>query len=139
MKRFLVLALVTIVTSCTGKFDKAELAHLNGYWEIEKAEMPDGSTKEYTVNSTVDYFELKGDAGFRKKVMPQLDGSYRAGSSDEKITIADEDGATFINYKTDYATWKERMIDLDDNELVLKNDHGMVYHYKRFKPFSVKE
>jgi hypothetical protein len=139
MKRFLVLAVAVIVTACTGKVDEANLSHLNGYWEIEKAEMPDGETKKYTVNSTVDYFELKGKSGFRKKVMPQLDGSYRAGSSDEKITIAEEDNGTFINYKTDYATWKERIVELDENELVLKNDHGMVYHYKRFKPFTLKK
>ncbi|MGV3460151.1 MAG: hypothetical protein ACO1N9_06820 [Flavobacterium sp.] len=139
MKKFLLLAFAIIVTACSGKIDEAQLSHLNGYWEIEKAEMPDGESKEYTVNATVDFFEVKGKAGFRKKVMPQLDGSYRAGSSDEKITIADEDGGTFINYKTDYATWKEEIIDLDKDELVLKNNHGMVYHYKRFKPFIIKE
>lgn len=139
MKRFLVLAIAVILTACSGKIDDTQLGHLNGYWEIEKAEMPHGETKEYTVNATVDYFELKGKSGFRKKVMPQLDGSYRAGSSDEKISVAQEDNGTFINYKTDYATWKERVVELDENELVLKNDHGMVYRYKRFKPFSIKD
>lgn len=139
MKKLLLLAIAIVVSACSGKIDEAELAHLNGYWEIEKAEMPDGETKEYTVNSTVDYFEVKVKKGFRKKVMPQFDGSYRAGSSDERINVSDEDTGTYINYKTDYATWKERIVELDEDELVLKNDHGMVYHYKRFKPFSVKE
>ncbi|MCR5862986.1 lipocalin family protein [Flavobacterium sp. J372] len=139
MKRFLFLAIAIVVSACSGKIDEAELTHLNGYWEIEKAEMPDGETKEYAVNSTVDYFEIKDNKGFRKKVMPQLDGSYRTGSSDEKINVSDEDTGTYINYKTDYATWKERIVELDEDELVLKNDHGMVYHYKRFKPFSIKE
>lgn len=139
MKRFLLLAVVVIMSACSGKIDEAKLSHLNGYWEIEKAEMPDGETKEYTVNATIDFFEVKGKTGFRKKVMPQLDGSYRAGSSDEKITIADSDGNTYINYKTDYAKWQEQIIELDKDELVLKNNHGMVYHYKRFKPFSIKQ
>jgi hypothetical protein len=138
MKRFLLLAVAAIISACSGKVDEAELVHLNGYWEIKQAEMPDGETKEYTVNPTIDFFEVKENKGFRKKVMPQLDGSYRTGSSDEKITINDEDGGTYINYKTDYAAWKEQIVELDKDELVLKNDHGMVYHYKRFKPFSVK-
>lgn len=139
MKRFLLLAITVMLTACTGKIDEARLSHLNGYWEIEKAEMPDGETKEYTVNATVDFFEVKGKEGFRKKVMPQLDGTYLTGSSDEKITISNDDSGTFINYKTDYAKWQEEIIELDENELVLENNHGMVYHYKRFKPFSIKK
>lgn len=139
MKRFLLLAVAVIVSACSGKIDETQLSHLNGYWEIEKAEMPDGETREYTVNATIDFFEINGKTGFRKKVMPQLDGTYRTGSSDEKITIADEDSNTYINYKTDYAKWQEQIIELDNDELVLKNNHGMVYHYKRFKPFSIKQ
>ena len=139
MKRFLLLVAIVVVSACSGKIEEEKLAHLNGYWEIEKAEMPDGETKEYTVNTTIDFFEMNGKSGFRKKVMPQLDGTYRTGSSDEKVTIADNDGNTYINYKTDYAKWQEQIVELDSDELVLKNDHGMVYHYKRFKPFSIKK
>ena len=38
-----------------------DLKNLNGYWEIEKVTFPNGETKDYSVSTTIDYIELKGD------------------------------------------------------------------------------
>jgi hypothetical protein len=139
MKKTVVLLFVALVAfSCGHTVSDEDLAKLNGYWEIEEAVMADGSAKEYTVNPTIDYFELKGKEGFRKKVMPQFDGSYRVNDLSEKIAIVKKDGKTYISYATEYAKWKEELLELDDKELVVKNQHDIVYHYKRPKPFSVK-
>jgi hypothetical protein len=100
--------------------------------------MADGSNKEYTINPTIDYFELKGKEGFRKKVMPQFDGTYRVNDLSEKIAIVKENGKTYISYTTDYAKWKEELLELDDEELVVKNQHEIEYHYKKPQPFTVK-
>lgn len=127
-----------ILLSCGG-VNEADLPKINGYWEIEKAIMPDGSEKDYTINPTIDFFELKGKQGFRKKVMPQVDGTYLAGDNQEKIAITTADGKTYMSYTTEYARWKEEIIKLNDEELVLKNEHDMEYHYKKPIPFSVKK
>ncbi len=100
--------------------------------------MPNGDDKKYSINETIDFFEVKDTVGFRKKVMPQLDGSYRVNDLSEKFSIHNRDGKTFISYSTDYAKWEEELISLDDDELVVKNQHDIEYHYKKPQPFTVK-
>ncbi|WP_181369478.1 lipocalin family protein [Flavobacterium album] len=137
MKKFVLLLVFMAAVSC-GKVSEDNLKYLNGYWEIQEVVMPDGSQKDYKVNPTIDYFELKGKEGFRKKVMPQFDGKYLANDVSEKINITEKDGKTFIKYSTEFAKWNEEIISLDDKELVVKNNHDMEYHYKRAEPFTVK-
>ncbi|KGO92933.1 hypothetical protein [Flavobacterium subsaxonicum] len=139
MKNFVLLLFASfIMMSCNTKISTADLAKINGYWEIEKVEMPDGTEKDYKVNPTVDFFEVKGTKGFRKKVMPQFDGTYRVNDLSEDFTITDKDGKTFVNYTTTYAKWQEELVKLDDDVLVVKNQHGIEYHYKRPIPFTIK-
>jgi len=141
MKNSALLLFASIVMlSCSKTVSKDDFAKLNGYWEIERVKMPDGTekTKAYLVNPTIDFFEVKGNTGFRKKVMPQFDGKYLVDDTSEKIALSQKEGKTYINYTTQYAQWKEEVLELDEEELVLKNDHNMEYHYKKPIPFSVK-
>jgi len=139
MKKFALLLFTSFALfSCGNKVDPDDLSKINGYWEIESVIMPDGSEKDYTVNPTIDYFEIKGKSGIRKKVMPQFDGSYRVNDLAENITISTKDDKVYMDYATNYAKWKEELIKLNDEALVVKNQHGIEYHYKKPKPFSVK-
>lgn len=136
MKKLGLLLVAFVVFSCSDK--KSGAALLNGYWEIKTVTMPDGTHKDYSVNTTVDYFEMKGNKGFRKKVMPQVDGTYRASDASEAIAVAQKDGKTWLNYTTAYSKWQEELISVTDDELVLKNTHGMEYHYARPEKFTLK-
>lgn len=139
MKKAFSLFLVALFfVSCKQHIDEKDLVKMNGYWEIEKAEMPDGSKKEYTVNTTIDFFEIKGKKGFRKKVMPQLDGTYLMNDLSENIEVVNKEGDLVLSYATPYAKWKEEIITLSDDKLVVKNDQDIKYYYKKSKPFSVK-
>ena len=138
MKRILLLIVLVSVLSCKQKITEADLSNLNGYWEIEKVELPDGDMKEYKVNETIDFFKIDGNKGFRKKVMPQLDGTYLTNDIQEDIVIAVKDGDATIQYKTTYASWKEEIIELTKDKLVVKNEQDLEYHYKRPVKFSVK-
>lgn len=139
MKKAFPLFLVALFfVSCKQHIDEKDLVKMNGYWEIEKAELPDGSKKEYKVNTTIDFFEIKGKKGFRKKVMPQLDGTYLMNDLSENIEVLNNDGDLVLSYATPYAKWKEEIISLSDEKLVVKNDQDIEYHYKKSKPFSVK-
>jgi hypothetical protein len=139
MKNFVLLLFTAFVMfSCNSKISEDDIVKLNGYWEIESVIMPDGKEKDYTVNETVDYFEVKGKTGFRKKVMPQFDGTYRVNEGSEKISISQKDDKTYIDYSTTYAKWQEELVKLNDEELVVKNLHGIEYHYKKPEPFTVK-
>lgn len=138
MKKIFLFIVFGLLLSCKQTISKTDLNNLNGYWEIEKVELPDGDKKEYKVNETIDFFKIKDGKGFRKKVMPQLDGTYLTNDIQEDIVIAVKDGDTTIKYKTTYASWNEEIIELTKDKLVIKNQQDFEYHYKRPVKFSIK-
>lgn len=137
-KAFGFFVLITMLVSCNQSITLKDIAKINGYWEIEKVELPNGEDKDYKVNPTIDYFELKDNKGFRQKVMPQFDGTYLTNNLKETIEITQESGDFYINYTTQYGKWKEEIIVIQDSVLVLKNKEDLEYHYKKSVPFSVK-
>ncbi|WP_026978198.1 lipocalin family protein [Flavobacterium tegetincola] len=136
---FFALITAFVLLSCQDK--KAEnfnLDLLNGYWEIEEVTLADGSKKEYKMNENIDFFEIKSDSGFRKKVTPQFDGTYLVNDADEKIKIEKLADGTYISYKTAYATWKEKIVTLSEAQLILENKQQIKYQYKKPIPFTIK-
>lgn len=139
MRKIAIVFLVGILSfACKKEISAQELTKLNGYWEIEKAEMPDGSEKEYTINTTIDFFKVDNKKGFRKKVMPQLDGKYLMNDLTENIQLENKDGDIFVYYNTPYAKWKEEILELSDDKMVVKNDQDITYYYKRATKFTLK-
>ena len=138
MKRILLLIVLLSVLSCKQDISEADISNLNGYWEIEKVELPDGDKKEYKVNETIDFFKIEANKGFRKKVMPQLDGTYLTNDIQEDVVVVVKDGDASIQYKTTYASWNEEIIELTKDKLVVKNEQEIEYYYKRPAKFSVK-
>ncbi|RAK24883.1 lipocalin-like protein [Flavobacterium aquaticum] len=138
MKRILLLIVLLSVLSCKQNISEADISNLNGYWEIEKVELPDGDKKEYKVNETIDFFKIEANKGFRKKVMPQLDGTYLTNDIQEDVVVVVKDGDASIQYKTTYASWNEEIIELTKDKLVVKNEQEIEYYYKRPAKFSVK-
>jgi hypothetical protein len=126
-----------VLISCQEKVSIDSISKINGYWEIQKVQLPDGQKKEYSINETIEYIEWNGKTGFRKKVKPQFDGKYLINNELEVIEIFDSSDIFYIRYITNYAKWKEEIVKLKDSILVLKNDQDMEYHYKRFKPISI--
>ena len=139
MKKAITIFLLGILlVSCKQTITDNDVAKINGYWEIQKVNLPEGGKKEYKVNETIDFFQIKDKKGFRQKVMPQLDGTYLTNDLKETILISDNDGNFYINYSTNYGKWKEEIIEIKDSILVLKNEANLEYHYKRQVPFSLK-
>ena len=145
MKNTITLFLsLLLLVSCNQSITDKDIAKLNGYWEIKKVILKDGEKKDYKINETIDYFQLRQAQsdkkwnGFRQKVMPQLDGTYKTNNLKEEISISNENGSYFVNYTTSYGKWKEEIIEIQDSVLVLKNKDDLEYNYKRYKPFSLK-
>jgi hypothetical protein len=112
---------------------------LNGYWEISEVKFPDGNTKEYKINSNVDYFQLEGLKGFRKKVNPKFDGSFETSDDAEPFTILEENDGFIIRYKNNLSSWQEVIVSLSNENFSLKNEEGTMYHYKRFEPINISD
>lgn len=139
MKKTITIFLLGILlVSCKQTITDKDVAKINGYWEIQKVELPEGGKKEYKVNETIDFFQIKDSKGFRQKVMPQLDGTYLTNDIKETISISNKDDNYYINYSTNYGKWKEEIVEIKDSILVLKNEANLEYHYKRQVPFSLK-
>jgi hypothetical protein len=136
MKKIGFLFFAAVFLSCHSNVKKEDFKKLNGYWEIKAVTLENGEDKDYKVNETIDYFELKDNDGFRQKVMPQFDGKFKTNGLKEAIKITEEGNASFIEYTTKYGKWKEEILTLEDSTLVLKNKENLEYTYKRFKPFS---
>lgn len=138
MKKNIFLFLVFVLLSCQSNVKKEDLNKLNGYWEIKEAILADGTSKDYKVNETIDYFELKESKGFRQKFMPQFDGRFKTNGIQETIELVESKSLFFIEHTTKYGKWKEQIISIEDSILVLKNKEGIEYTYKKFKPYTFK-
>ena len=132
MKTKIVFALVFVfLFSCQNEVKKSDIQNLSGYWEIEQVILPNGETKEYKANETFDFFELNDKKGIRKKGIQQFDGTFLTNDVSEDFTIEFKDGSCFINYKTDFSQWKEEIISISKEKLIVKNKNDLEYHYKR--------
>ena len=125
MRNIILMLVLGLMLSCKQTITDADLQNLNGYWEIEKVNLPDGDKKEYKINETIDFFKLQSKKGFRNNVQ-------------EDFIIKVENGTAIIQYKTKYASWNEEIIELSSDKLVVKNQQDLKYQYKRPVKFSIK-
>ncbi|MBB1192201.1 hypothetical protein DNC80_00755 [Flavobacterium sp. SOK18b] len=123
--------LILVFLSCKQNIKTEDVALLNGYWEVKKVVFDSIEDKEYRMNEVYDYFRIVKDKGIRKKVMPQLDGTFLVNDVEEKVAVRYEDDRVFIDYTTPYMKWSEEIIALTNEELVLLNKDKTEYHYKR--------
>ena len=126
--------------SCQQMIKPGDIAKINGYWEIEKVVFDKGDDKEYGINESYDYFEIgENNIGFRKKVMPQLDGTFLVNDSQESVKVRFDDHKTYIDYSTPYAKWSEELMAVSNDKLVLKNAENKEYHYKKAQSINLQE
>jgi len=139
MKKSVILLFVAFaIASCAQKVAKEDAQKLNGYWEIEKVLLANGSEKEYKINMVYDYFKVGKDyKGFRKKVTPQLDGKYLADDSSEALNITEKEDKIYLNYKTEYATWTEELKSISEEKMVIINQQKIEYHYKKAEAINL--
>ena len=130
MKIILGLLFLTFL-SCQTDVKVEDLGQLNGFWEIEKVQMPDGSTKEFKINESLDFIKYDNMNGSRNKVIPQLDGGLLSNNLFENFTITEKDNTFWLNYKTEHTSWTEELINLSNNKLVVKNSNDLIYFYTK--------
>ena len=139
-KVFIVLLIALLFVGCKQKIASADVVKINGYWEIEKVVLDDGNEKQYGVNESFDYFKInKNNTGIRKKVMPQLDGSFLVNDTFENVKIRFADDQAFLDYSTPYMKWSEEVLLLTDSEFVVLNAEKKEYHYKKTGPINLDD
>lgn len=132
--RFVIFFFSFIVFTACDKADNIQnLEKLNGYWEIEKVEKDGDLIKSYTLNETIDYFYVKDSFGFRKKVKPQLDGTFLTNEVEQTFKIYTKESNTSIHYDTIWNRNQEIIWQLKDSILILK-DQNTKFYFKRYLP-----
>ncbi|QCX00488.1 hypothetical protein FGM00_10325 [Aggregatimonas sangjinii] len=139
MQKLAFFFLICLLVGCAKSVSTEDLAKLNGYWEIEKVVFPDGNTKEYSVNPMVDYFQLEGLKGFRKKVQPKFDGTYDTSNDAEPFSIVEDSEGFYMHYDNELSKWQEELRVLNDDNFSVVNEEGVQYDYKRYEPISVQK
>jgi hypothetical protein len=137
MNKVVSFGIFLMLVACQNKVSQEELTLLNGYWEIEKVTLANGQTKEYKVNTTVDYIEVKELSGYRKKVYPKFDGTFDTSNDAEQFTIIVQQDRFEIHYKNELSEWVEVLKSLDGNSFSVTNTENITYYYKRFEPINV--
>ena len=139
MQKWLTLLLIFCFLSCSERVSVSDLNYINGYWEIQEVKFPNGKTKEYDINMTIDYFEYDKMQGFRKKMQPKFDGTFTTSSDAESFQINKKDGSFWMLYKNDLSNWEEQIIMINKTRMVVKNKEGLSYNYRRFQTISITE
>ena len=132
----LTLVFLCLVLSCSQQ-PEDQLQHLNGYWEIVSVRTDNKETKAYTYNTTVDYIYIKDGKGFRKKLQPGVNNSYKTSNDTEALEMKVENDSLNLYYSTPLMNWKETVLKANETELEVMNKDQVVYVYKRYVPISL--
>ena len=136
-KIIIILLSCFLITSCRQN-PKELQQNLSGYWEIEKVVTLEGNVKEFKISTIVDYIHIEGNTGTRTKVGPQLDGTFKNNGSVETFTIDGSSGELVLRYKTPQHTWNEKVKKATQEKLLVVNNEGKEYYYKRFNTFTIE-
>ncbi|MDO7586305.1 MAG: hypothetical protein MUQ88_00530, partial [Flavobacteriaceae bacterium] len=123
-KHLYLLLLLTVITACKSSIQEGEISRLEGYWEITKVVFQDGTTKPYTVNTTVDYIGIDGFNGYIKKMKPGLNGRYQTSNKAAQFKLIQKDGLWGMHFEGDLNSTLS-LLELDSLEYAVK-DQGQV-------------
>ena len=134
----IILIVLFFLLSCTSKDPKTFISHMDGYWQIEEVTLSNGIKKEYNFSETIDYIEvLDSMSGFRKKMKPNLLGTFETSDSMETFELKIENDSLNIYYSTPYANWKETILNANENQLLVINANKDIYLYKHYEPLDL--
>ncbi len=139
MKKIIHIFLISFAFGCSSNPDTF-VTQLNGYWEIDEVRVHDGTVRDYNFNDTIDYIEISEDrtSGFRRKLKPNLFGTFETSKIKENFNIKIEHDSLNIYYKTPFSAWKETVLNVTNNALIIVNNMNKdVYIYKRYESIDL--
>lgn len=112
---------------------------INGYWEIENVYKNGKLLKEFKISQEIDYFKINNDlSGFRKKLKPNFNGSYTTSKDQLNFKLEIKfNKRLIIVYEDNNTIFVEEITKVNKTNLSIKNDKGMVYNYKPYKPLEL--
>jgi len=127
------------IYGCT-QAPEEKLTHLEGYWEIASVTTPSGETKTFSISQNIDFFDIQDNQkGIRKKVQPDINGHFTTSQSSENIDIEIQEDQLILTYTTAFDSWKETVVKASKEQLILLNDNGNTYTYRRYEPILLSK
>ena len=133
MKQIL-LILIFSICFCCSNHKKNNFQDLNGFWLIEKAIAPNGEKKIYKNVEEVDFFEIKGEKGYRKKVISSINSVNNFFSNNDTLffSLNFKKNKVFFKYLRNDFNWEEELVKLNKKELMLMDSKGVIFVYKKY-------
>ncbi len=141
MKNLLYLSMFFFIYACNKSVSKDEIKKLNGYWQIDQVTFANGTAKNYTISPTIDYFEVDGLKGFRKKVQPKFNGTFQTSNDAAYFTIMKKEANFEISYLNDKTldnneVRTETILEISDDRFSVINQDSLTFSYKRFQAIN---
>jgi len=137
-KQLYLFLLLTIITACKSTIQEGEISQLEGYWEITKVVFQDGTTKPYTVNTTIDYIDINGLKGYIKKMKPGLNGRYQTSNKAAQFKLLLKNEVWEMHFEGDLNSTL-KLLELDSLEYAVKDQGQVRYYYKRYEPINISD
>ncbi len=133
MKKILSLCTLFVLTSCTHQKAEEKIAFLNGYWNIDLVEKPDGTVKEFPFTNHMDFFETNGIKGTKSRVSPTYDGGFIVYGDPVVFTWESTDDQVFLKFEDGDGAYTQNLRKATETELELVHDDGTIYYYKSYQ------
>jgi len=137
-KQLYLFLLLTIITACKSTIKEGEISQLEGYWEITKVVFQNGTTKPYTVNTTIDYIDINGLKGYIKKMKPGLNGRYQTSNKAAQFKLLLKNEVWEMHFEGDLNSTL-RLLEIDSLEYAVKDQGQVRYYYKRYEPINISD
>ncbi|MAO08146.1 MAG: hypothetical protein CL596_05485 [Alteromonas sp.] len=136
LKNLILFVVFLGLTSCKTQDPEEQKENIAGYWEIERVTLPNGTHKEFTINTTIDFIEITENKGIRRKLAPKIDGTFEYFRDAENFEMVIENDSLHLYYRTAYASWKETVLEASEESLIVQNDDKKIYQYKKYQPLN---
>ncbi len=76
--------------------------------------------------------------GLEKKTKSDFSGKYKANHIKDTLHVIFRGDEVILQTKTPYDSWEETIVKLTAKKLILKNNKGILFHYKKHQKYNLK-
>ena len=127
----IILLLFVIFSSCTQKVEVSKINLINGYWEIQKAEDANGNEKEYKINEFYDYFDIKKNIGFHKKVQWLPTNKFLVNDAQDNLKIIVKEDKVFLKFYSEFGEHIDELVLISEDEMILVSKEKVKFYYHK--------
>ena len=131
MNKLYLLCFIIFCSGCKNQITPSDIKLLNGYWNIDCIAHKDETFYPKGTVKLLDYYNVNGLNGIRKKVQPQLENKFLITEDLNNFKVIFRSENCYLSFETVWDQWQEKIVELSINKLVLEHQDKR-FHYKRF-------